>query len=69
MARAGAVKQITVVGGGAGGVELMLAMHHALNESTSKSQAQCGFSLITDAPRLLPAHPLRASAAVTQQNC
>jgi selenide,water dikinase len=45
---------ITVVGGGAGGVELALAMHHRLRaEGTAGSR----LSLITDTPAILPAYP------------
>jgi selenide, water dikinase len=63
----GALRRLAVVGGGAGGVELMLAMHHALKTALPPDKMRsCGFSIITDTARLLPAHPPRAAAAITR---
>lgn len=55
MARActGQVKNILVVGGGAGGVELLLAMQHRLAHLPAARAT--GFALLTDSDRLLPA--------------
>ena len=51
----GTVNSIAVVGGGAGGVELLLAMQHRLRSELGASAPR--FSLVTDAPQLLPEHP------------
>ena len=53
-ALSGGVRAIAVVGGGAGGVELLLAMHHRL--STVLRADAPRFALITDQPTLLPTH-------------
>ena len=50
----GGVRSIAVVGGGAGGVELLLAMQHRLT-STMRADAP-RFALITDQPTILPTH-------------
>ena len=54
-AAAGTVHSIAVVGGGAGGVEMLLAMQHRLR--TSLGNAAPRFALITDQAQLLPEHP------------
>ena len=50
----GGVRAIAVVGGGAGGVELLLAMQHRL-ASTMRADTP-RFALVTDQPTLLPTH-------------
>jgi selenide,water dikinase len=50
----GGVRAIAVVGGGAGGVELLLAMQHRL-ASTMRAEAP-RFALVTDQATLLPTH-------------
>lgn len=54
----GKASTIAVVGGGASGVELLLAMHHRLRLQLGDAAPR--FALITDQPHLLPGH----SAAV-----
>ena len=56
----GGVRTIAVVGGGAGGVELLLAMQHRLT-ATMHAEAP-RFALITDQATLLPAHAPRVRA-------
>ena len=53
-AAAGKLDTVAVVGGGAGGVELLLAMQHRLH--TELGDAAPRFALITDQPQLLPEH-------------
>ncbi len=53
-ARTGDLKKILIVGGGAGGVELLLAMQHRLARLSAPHAI--GFVLVTDAGRLLPDH-------------
>ena len=50
----GKVSTIAVVGGGAGGVELLLAMQHRLHVELGDTAPR--FALITDHPHLLPEH-------------
>ncbi len=45
--------RIAIVGAGAGGVELALAMHHCIHNDNGRAQ----FTIISDGPTLLPAHP------------
>ena len=45
--------RIVVVGAGAGGIELALAMHHRLRTDSCRAQ----FTVISDSPSILPAHP------------
>ncbi len=52
-----APQSIVTVGGGAGGVELTLAVHHRLRD---RHGASVRFSLVTDAPAILPSHPAAA---------
>jgi selenide,water dikinase len=58
----GGVRAIAVVGGGAGGVELLLAMHHRL-ASTMRADAP-RFALITDESTLLATHPAAVRARI-----
>jgi selenide,water dikinase len=51
-ARRGELKKVLVIGGGAGGVELLLAIQHALAGLTPPLAV--AFALITDGDRLLP---------------
>nr|WP_302847672.1 FAD-dependent oxidoreductase [Nitrosospira sp. Nsp13] len=51
--------QIVIVGGGAGGVELALAMH-------SQLRAKAEFVIIHRGPHLLPGHNLRAQRILTR---
>ncbi|MBA3508049.1 MAG: FAD-dependent oxidoreductase, partial [Betaproteobacteria bacterium] len=50
-----AIRTIAVVGGGAGGVELLLAMQFRLRTILGNGTAR--FALFTDQPHLLPQHP------------
>ena len=55
-------KRIAVVGAGAGGVELLLAMQHRLNEevrSVNPSAAPIAFELFTSSATVLPTHNMR----------
>ncbi|MFO1317586.1 MAG: FAD-dependent oxidoreductase [Burkholderiales bacterium] len=54
-AAAGAVRTIAVVGGGAAGIEVLLAMHGRLGAVLGAGAPR--FALITDRPHLLPEHP------------
>jgi selenide,water dikinase len=51
----GGVRAVAVVGGGAGGVELLLAMQHRLASAMRADAPR--FALITDQPALLTSHP------------
>jgi len=51
----GTVRTIAVVGGGAGGVEVLLAMQHRLQSALGAGAPR--FALITDQPSILPQHP------------
>jgi selenide,water dikinase len=53
-ARAGEVRSIAVVGGGAGGVEVVLSMQHRLASEMEDRAPR--WTLITDLPYLLPQH-------------
>lgn len=53
-AREGRLTTIAIVGGGAGGVEILLAMHHRLREELGEAAPR--FALVTDQPRLTPQH-------------
>jgi selenide,water dikinase len=58
-ARAGALARLAVVGGGAAGIETLLAMHHRFARETGRPDAvEC--HLVTDVDRLLPEHGARA---------
>ena len=52
-----APQDVVIVGGGAGGVELALAVHHRLRERHAR---EARVSLVTDTPAILPAHPAAA---------
>lgn len=54
-AAAGTLRTIAVVGGGAAGVEIVLAMHARLAGALGAGAPR--FALITDRPHLLPEHP------------
>jgi selenide,water dikinase len=49
-----ASQNVVIVGGGAGGVELALAVHHRLH---GRGHPETRVSLVTDAPMILPSHP------------
>jgi selenide,water dikinase len=49
------VRSIAVVGAGAGGVEVLLAMQHRMRQSLGHGTP--AFALISDQPTLLPVHP------------
>jgi selenide,water dikinase len=58
LAREGGLAKLTVVGGGATGVELVLAMRHRLRLALARERfAACGISIVTAAPRLLDTLP------------
>ena len=59
-AAANAVQTIAVVGGGAGGVELLLAMQSRLSALLGSGVPR--FALFTDQPHLLPQHPAAVRA-------
>lgn len=52
---AGTVRTIAVVGGGAGGVEILLAMQYRAHLAFGVDAPR--FALVTDQPHLLPQHP------------
>ncbi len=54
-AAAGSVRTIAVVGGGAGGTEILLAMQHRLAAALGADAPR--FALVTGQPHLLPQHP------------
>jgi selenide,water dikinase len=58
-ARAGAIKRAVVVGGGAAGIEMVLAMQHRLAGATGRPDA-VEWQLVTDVDTLLPFHNPRA---------
>ncbi len=61
----GVVRRFTVVGGGVAAVELLLAMRHRLKSDLGTGRfARCGFSIVTDAARLLAERPSRLSETV-----
>lgn len=49
------VDDVAVVGGGAGGVEIVLAMQYAMRHRHESPITR--FRLVTDTPRILPTHP------------
>ena len=62
--RAGSVRRIVLVGGGAGGVELALAVAHRLRRvagSAGHDPASVDLRLVTRAARILPALPVDAA--------
>jgi len=62
--RAGSVTSIVVVGGGAAGVEMLLAMQHYFANQTPRQSVGCG--LVTDAPQLLAQHNRGVRAVLTR---
>jgi len=63
--RGGGLRRLLVVGGGAGGVETILAMHQRLARETGRAAAvEC--ALATDADRLLPMHAPRVQGILTR---
>ena len=63
--RAGAVKSVAVVGGGAAGVEILLAMHYRFAQLNPRPELD--YCLITDTAQLLPLHA-RGVRAVLERN-
>jgi selenide,water dikinase len=61
-AAAGRLRTIVVVGGGAGGVELLLAMQHRLRSDLHDAAPR--FAVVTDQPCLLPSHSPAARAHI-----
>jgi len=55
-ARTGAHDDIAVVGGGAGGLEVLLALQHAAATAIADPALRPCFHLITDTPVILPSH-------------
>ena len=65
LAREGALSRLTVVGGSAAAVELMLAMRHRLQrELPPPVFGGFGFSIVTEGPRLLPDLPEQLGLAL-----
>ena len=65
LAREGALSRLTVVGGSAAAVELMLAMRHRLQrELPPRVFGDFGFSIVTEGPRLLADLPDQLGLAV-----
>ena len=52
--RSGRIPRIAVIGGGAGGVELALALHYRLRQCVPV--ATVGIDIFTDSPAILPGH-------------
>jgi selenide, water dikinase len=64
-ARDGALKRLLVVGGGAAGIETVLALHYRLARDTGRADAvEC--VLATDVDRLLPLHSPRVQAILAR---
>lgn len=55
-ARQGAREDIAVVGGGAGGLEILLAMQYAARAAVTEPARMPRFHLLTDTPTILPSH-------------
>lgn len=55
--RAREIRRVAVVGGGAGGIEVLLAMQHRCRSETGDAQAAPAFVLATASRTLLPTHP------------
>ena len=62
--RAGDVRSLAMVGGGAAGVEMLLAMQHRLSQLHVPHKMR--FMLITDTPQLLANHARGVRAALTR---
>jgi selenide,water dikinase len=66
-ARAGAEPlRLAVAGGGAGGVEILLAMEHRLRATLTDRHPSPELALITDSDTLLPSHPRRVQRIFTR---
>jgi len=61
-AEAGKMRNLVVIGGGAAGVELVLAMQHRLARTGVRQSIN--FAVVTDTPCVLPDHGARARAAM-----
>jgi selenide,water dikinase len=61
-AQAGTLRKVVVIGGGAAGVELALAMHYRLAQATMPHPID--FTVVTDAQCLLPDHNRQTRAAL-----
>ena len=61
-AQAGTLRKVVVIGGGAAGVELALAMHHRMAQATMPHPID--FAVVTDAQCLLPDHNRQTRAAL-----
>ncbi len=59
--RRGTLGRVAVVGAGAAGIEVMLALQHRIRGECATPPA---FVVATDAPHVLPGHPARARAIV-----
>lgn len=55
-ARQGTRRDIAVVGGGAGGLEMLLALQYAARAAIGGPAGQPRFHLLTDTPSILPSH-------------
>ncbi len=55
--RAGHVRRIVVVGGGAGGIEILLAMQHRICQDLGRERPAPEFILVGESPSALPSHP------------
>jgi selenide,water dikinase len=64
-AREGGVGAVTVVGGGAAGVELALAMEYRLRQELGLAWTHV--RLISDAPEIVPAFPARARSRILRK--
>ncbi len=68
--RAGSVRRVALVGGGAGGVELTLAVAHRLRRGASDAghdPAIVNLQLVTRGARILPALPIDAARRLERQ--
>jgi len=68
--RAGSVRRVALVGGGAGGVELTLAVAHRLRRGASDAghdPATVDLQLVTRGARILPALPIDAARRLERQ--
>jgi selenide,water dikinase len=61
-AEAGKLRKVVVIGGGAAGVELALAMQYRLARAKVRQSIDC--AVVTDTPCLLPDHNARTRAAI-----